>query len=207
MSPAKLFEANRGLAIHLATKYAKRYLRVNLDDLVQEASLALWNAAQRHNPNSGCPFAPYAMKGILWALWAYVNAHGYAPKELPLEEPVVSDGSLTWGDVSDYQEAQREQATVIPEKNQLSRIRDVENLIRTLPTLTRRERTILRLQYIKQWPVPRIAKHLDRSASVVSTESARGIRKLRQAMTDLGFRALPTDAPVIGNITGRPPIR
>lgn len=36
------------------------------------------------------------------------------------------------------------------------------------------------------------------------TDSARGIRKLRQAMADRGFRALPPSAPVAPIGTGRP---
>lgn len=202
---ASLAEKHRGLAVHLATRYAKRYPRVDLDDLIQDATAALVNSARRHDLNHACPFPAFAMKAILWAIWAHLNQYGFAPKELSLEESL--DEETTWADVFDQQAAQREESDRIPDENEYKVADILRGLIRTLPTLTTRERKILHLQYFRRWDVPRIAQHLDRSSSIVSTESARGIRKLRTAMTDLGFKALSSEAPVVGPITGRPPCR
>jgi DNA-directed RNA polymerase specialized sigma subunit len=192
-----LFDAHRGLAVHLAEKYARRYPLIDLDDLIALADDALWYAARKHDPAQKAPFGAFAMRGILWALWRRVNRE--PEPTVPLDEPI--NDADTWADYADYRFAQDEESARIPDENELAVVGKLHELIRTLPTLTKRERRILQLQYVRRWPMPRVRARL---GGPVSTESARAIRKLRQAMRDLGFRALPPSAPVVGPITGRP---
>lgn len=189
-SPAvrKLFDANVGLAVHLARKYARRYPRVNLQELVQDALLGLLRAAQLHDPTLGNPFAPYAMRGVLWAIWEHVNRLGGPQGEESLPDP---DGQLS----EDCEPGNDAVAC------------ELFWLIENSPELTDRERRILRLQYGDGLSVPEIARRIRRSPSIVSTESASGIRKLRAAVAGLGMPALAPGAPVKPIGTGRTRVR
>lgn len=201
----KLAEQNYGLAVHLATKYARRYPRVNLDDLTQVACVALLRAAELHDPSLGIPFAPYAMKGILWAIWDFVNRNG-APKEVSLETPIGAneDGELTLADEVDADLADDEIASEPAEENEGRVYCLLADLIQTSPELSARERKILRLSYLEGLPIEEVRRRVG-PPSHIGTESAIAIRKLRAIMLRRGFRALPVEAPVMHASGGRPP--
>lgn len=201
LSPAeKLFEANRGLAVHLAEKYARRWPRIVLDELVQDCLIALFRSAQLHDPKIGKPFGPYAMKAILWAIWAHCKKYGYAAPELSLDEPL--DDETTIADLADEYLAEEEESAGNADLAELSLIADLKELIRTLATLTSRERKILQMR-LRGWDIPRIAARLS-PAGNVATQAASAVRKLRQAMLDRGYRALRPEDPVTAHGTGRP---
>ena len=201
---AELAEKNRPLAIHLAKKYARRYPRVDLDDLVQDACAALVNAARLHDPAKGCPFGAFALHCILRAIWSHIKKHGWAPRELSLESPV---GDSTVLDVVDADMADAEMRGEPADERAAALAFDLRELVESCPDLTDRERRILCMSYIEGLPVAEIARRVRRSAGTVSTDSARAIRKLRAAMRARGMNALSPSAPVQSIGTGRPAAR
>jgi DNA-directed RNA polymerase sigma subunit (sigma70/sigma32) len=183
-----LYEENVGLAGHLATKYARKYPRVDLQELIHESKIALWRAAQLHNPRvvtpgrkGFVPFGPYAMKSILWALWGHIRKHGFAVKEKSLDAVAMEkDGEeFTWLDVHDNQRAAEELSSARGDERRLKLISDLRDLIDTLPTLTDRERKVLRYQ-LDGFTLWQITKKVRVGYSIVSTVNASGARKLKK---------------------------
>jgi len=201
---ARLVTEHRGLAISLSVKYAKRYPRIELDDLVQIALEALVNAARLNDPTRlTVPFAGYAMRSILYAIWHHVNRYG-RPTELSLDEEIGSEEDkhpVTRQDVFDEEEARREESRASSDLGEIDLLDEIAQIIRTSPEFTADERRILRMQYLEGKSVPEIHKRIP---GVIGTKSARAIRKLRSIMRARGYRALPPEARVIGPIPGRP---
>lgn len=201
LAARKLAERNRGLAVHLAVKYARRYPRVELDDLTQVACVALVRAAELHDPKVKVPFAPYAMKGILWAIWDFLK---HQPKqEVSLDAPIDTDEdgeALTLGDAVLVDE----ESAAEPDEHEGRVYCLLADLIRTSPELTPRERRILELGYLKGMKNDEIRRRVGPPTNI-GVESAIAIRKLRTIMSRRGYQALPVEAPVIHAVGGRPP--
>jgi RNA polymerase sigma factor (sigma-70 family) len=160
---ADMIVKNRPLAIHMAVKYARRYPRVELDDLVQECSVALTRSAQLYKHRAdGPPFNCYALMCITQACWHYVNRYGWPAKELSLDDVVGNDDDapLTVADQFDHQQAEREEAERIPEENYLERLDELQDLIETLPSLTKAERRVLRLHFTKGHDLKEIRRRI-----------------------------------------------
>lgn len=72
----KLVQANIGLAISHAVSYAKRYPFLDLDDAIQEASMALVKAAGSYDPDRGeATFASFAYNHLRGALHRLRERH------------------------------------------------------------------------------------------------------------------------------------
>ena len=201
----KLAEENRGLAVHLATKYARRYPAICLDDLVQVACVALLRAAELHDPKVKVPFAPYAMKGILWAIWDFLK---HQPKqELSLDAPIATDEdgeALTLGNAV----LTDEEPDVEADEHEGRVYSLLADLIQRSSELTPRERKILRkilkLQYLDGLKNDEVLRRVG-PPTHIGVESAIAIRKLRTIMRRRGYAALPIEAPVLHAAGGRPP--
>ena len=192
-----LFDKNIGLAIHLSRRYARQYKRVNLEALCQDALLGLHRAAELFKPTpDGPPFGPYALKAILRSIWAHCAKNGRMPPERT-GKLIETDSALF---IKDDDGNLRPED---PDPGNDATACELYYLIENLPTLSGRERTILRLQCGDGLSVPEIAKRIGRSATIVSTESARGIRKLREAVAAQGMPALAPGARVKPVGTGR----
>jgi RNA polymerase sigma factor (sigma-70 family) len=174
---------------------------VELDDLVQVACVALLRAAELHDPKVKVPFAPYAMKGILWALWDFLK---HQPKqEVSLDAPIdtTEDGeALTLGDAVLTDEESDPQA----DENEGRVYCLLADLIQRSPELTPRERKILELGYLKGMTNDEIRRRVGPPTNI-GVESAIAIRKLRTIMRRRGYQALPPEAPVLHASGGRPP--
>lgn len=175
--------ATRGLALHMATKYARRYSRVELDDLVQECLQTLTRAAQlyRDRPN-GPPFSAFALLCLKQVCWAHVRKLRRRESEISLDEVVSYDGDdpLTVFDVLDYRRADAAERARPARAHEAARYAEVRRLIETLETLTPLERRIMRLRYVIGLELPQICRRVGKSPCTVSTLSAIGIRKLQR---------------------------
>jgi RNA polymerase sigma factor (sigma-70 family) len=200
-------QKTRPLAIHMAAKYARRYPCVCLQDLVQDCLSCLTRAAQLYNDKpGGPPFSAFALLCLKQMCWAHVAKVRRRSNEVSLDDVLShnDDGSFTVLDSVELTRARKIEARRIPDANAEKILDLVRHLINTLETLTLRERKILRFKY-RGWDVPRIARRIRVGPTIVSTEAARGIRKLRQAFRDLGYRALSPRARVKSAFgTGRP---
>ena len=81
-----LFDNNQGLAIHAVySKYA-RLSSSDIEDLLQEAKVALWLAAKSYDPSRGTKFSSYALPYIIAAVASAArdtfNATVYYPKSI-----------------------------------------------------------------------------------------------------------------------------
>ncbi len=192
----RLFHQHRKLAFHMAYKYARQWKYVCLDDLTQDLQLTLWRCAQLWKPNGGPPFSAFAVLCLKQKCWEHCRRYGWAPRELPLNEIIgdADDGEpLTWADVAESQRADAAERQRIPRTNQERLVALVLNEIDSLATLTDKEREILRLRYRNGLDNRAICRKVRGN---VPTYAAQGIRKLRQAFLDRGFRALAPSAPV-----------
>lgn len=83
---SKLFDENRGLAIHAVYSKYSRFSQINIEDLLQEAYLALWQAALAYDESRGVKFSSYALPYIIAAVATAardsVNNSVYYPKSI-----------------------------------------------------------------------------------------------------------------------------
>jgi DNA-directed RNA polymerase specialized sigma24 family protein len=166
--------ATPGLAIHMATKYARRYPRVELDDLAQECLQRLTRAAQPHcNRADGPPFSASALLRLKQCCWEHVRRLRRRENEVSLDEVLSWDGDdpLTVFDVSDYCRAAIAEAARPARAHEAARRAEPPRLIETLETLTPLERRILRLQYVVGPERPAISWRVRRSTCTVSTQA------------------------------------
>ena len=176
--------ATRGLALHMATKYARRYPRIELDDLAQECLQSLTRAAQlyRDRGADGPPFSAFALLCLKQVCWAHVRKLRRRESEISLDEIVSYDGDdpLTVFDVLDYRRADAAERARPARAHEAARYAEVRRLIETLETLTPLERRIMRLRYVIGLELPQICRRVGKSPCTVSTLSAIGIRKLQR---------------------------
>jgi RNA polymerase sigma factor (sigma-70 family) len=175
--------ATRGLAIHLATRYARRYPRIELDDLAQECLQTLTRAAQLYRGRAdGPPFSAFALLCLKQCCWAHVRKMRRRENEVSLDEVISWDGDdpLTVFDVLDYRRASMAEAARPARAHEAARYAELRLLIETLDTLTPLERRVLRLRYVVGLEVPQICRRIGRCYVTVSTASASGVRKLQR---------------------------
>ena len=69
-----LYNQNRGIIAEIASRYTQFF---ELDDLMQEGSIGLIEAADSYNPEMGVKFVSYAAGCIRYHLLNYLRDHGY----------------------------------------------------------------------------------------------------------------------------------
>jgi hypothetical protein len=117
-------------------------------------------------------FAPYAMKAILWQLWGFINRRTYRDSYAPLDEHDIFEAI-------EHLTVRDEETSQLSWEHLQGRLSDLRHLIATLDTLEPRERRILQLRFVAGLEMPEICKCVKLSYAIVSTESARGVRKLQ----------------------------
>ena len=177
----ELVKEHYGLAVHLASDYARRYPRVVLQDLTQECLAALTRAAQSYKPRRvGPPFPAFALLCIRQACWRHVNRHGWPRPEVSLSEPAGDD--LTVSDIAERRLALAEARAEPGADRHASRLADLRELAEKLDTLTDFERKLLRLLYVEGIELQDVCGILGRSHTTVSTAHASAIRKMRSRL-------------------------
>jgi RNA polymerase sigma factor (sigma-70 family) len=179
-------ESCTGLALHIASKYARKYPRVSLEDLAQDCFVSLVRAAQLfRNRKGGCPWSAFALRCVLQAAHLHVNKFGWPRPEVSLDAFISSaaDETQTWQDVVDSRRAARELSSAPGHERDLGQMASVRELIANLKTLTPREKRILQLRASGLENV-QIAKRLHRSKSIIATEATTGIQKIRNHLVN-----------------------
>lgn len=93
-----LVEANQGLVIWIARRYANRY--VPIEDLIQEGNLGLITAAERFDTEMGCRFSTYAVWWIIgYVIKAILDDTTNGQKLQSLDLPVDEDGDNILADL------------------------------------------------------------------------------------------------------------
>jgi len=93
-----LVEANQGLVISIAKRYANRY--VPIEDLIQEGNLGLIAAAARFDTERGCRFSTYAMWWIRYYVRKAIHDETMNGRKLQsLDLPVDEDGNNILADL------------------------------------------------------------------------------------------------------------
>lgn len=187
VASVQLFEKNRRLAFHYGHRMM-RYQGLNLDDVAQELLIILWRCCELWDPDRGIPFGAYACK----CLSAYCNGYSQKPEAIlvSLSEPRGADETLTVADLVDVEYGD-EELTLTPGDDRLqARLHDLRHAIETCPSLTDRQRTVLRLfcQGIHQ---AEIARLLNRAPAVVCTEMRLALAKLSRALGGVKRPQLP----------------
>jgi RNA polymerase sigma factor (sigma-70 family) len=172
----------KGLAVHLAVKYCRRYPRLVLDDLCQDLFCRLVRAAQLYRKRrNGPPFSAFALLCLKQACWEHVRRYGWPPREVSLDAVINDDDDepLTNGDVYDIQCARADSFTGPGEMREAGRLDDVRQVVLTLDTLEPMERLVLLLRLDEGCENEETAALVGRSLGLVSTAAASGIRKLQ----------------------------
>jgi RNA polymerase sigma factor (sigma-70 family) len=192
MTPDGLFEKNRGLSVHMAVKYARKYPQVILKDLIQECDLALHQAAKTHNPKvpskkipgTFIPFGPYALRALVWACVHHVRTLRDAPEEISLGNKIRSQGKQrTLENVLSDEVAEQELQDDIPYLREKERIADLRELIHKLPPL---EQRVLKLLYIDGLEGPDVMDKLGINYMAFRNAGLSGIKKLRSHFRKMG---------------------
>ncbi len=89
---AELLDSQNGLIRQVALVHARQGCHLEMDDLIQEGSLAVMDAAKWFNPDRGYLFSTYAGDCIRRRLYRYVTSVGVAP--IGIQEPDRVKGSF-----------------------------------------------------------------------------------------------------------------
>jgi RNA polymerase sigma factor (sigma-70 family) len=210
MTPDELFENNRGLAVHMAVKYAKKYPQIVLEDLTQECLEALHAASKSHDPKvpstthpgTFVPFGPYALRAITWACLHHWNKIRSAPKEIPLGAKIRSrDTESTVGDLLEAQAALGELQYDITQDRDDALIAGLHQIILQLENLTPGERRVLVALYITGVEAEVLEKKLKISYGTLRNIVLSAVRKLRSHFRKQGIPVVRGNLP-IGTIKG-----
>ncbi|MGI6604006.1 MAG: RNA polymerase sigma factor [bacterium] len=152
----------------------------DVDDLIQEATLALLRALREFRPAGGAPFAWYAKRQVYWAVQAVVRRlkKERARCELRLDNP--SGETLTLAELLEDPS---------PGPEEIAVAEDMRCLFQSVwATLTERQRQVLALRS-QGLTFSEIAKELGISPSTAKGVAARGreqIKKYFQAWSKRG---------------------
>ena len=159
--PDALFQRHRPWAAGIARSVHRRLPpSFELDDLVQAAEMAMWQAAQKYQPAKGVEFRCYAHAAVNGACYMLARRRNYieATHE-ELHEPAVDGPERR---VMDWQQAKQASAH-----------------IEGLPAL---ERQVLRLHYEDSLPMTAVAERVNRGLTTVYTLRAKALRALHMSM-------------------------
>lgn len=173
-----------GFCINEAVKFARRHPQFDLDDLIQEARIAVWEASQTANGNPK-QFWAYARNAIKWKLngvflkrkslvsGSLDDEFGRAPNVRTrlqlLEMKWVNEGNPT------VYATNPEQLLIAAQ-----RYDHVWHAVYNGAGLTALQRRVLRLRYREGREVTEVAKKLRCTEGNVACNSLRAIAKLRR---------------------------
>lgn len=161
LTPNELFGHYRPWAAGIARSVHRRLPpSFELDDLVQAAEMAMWQAAQKYKPTKGVEFRCYAHAAVNGACYMLARRRNYieATHE-ELHEPAVDGPERR---VMNWQRAKRAFAQM-----------------EDLPAL---ERQVLRLHYEDSLPMTTVAARVNRGLTTVYTLRAKALRALHMLM-------------------------
>lgn len=175
----------------------------------------------RPEKTSRMEFGAFATRQVNWTINGYFfgrNANspgskasrGAAAFDIPGSTPIkkAKDDSeaSTVLDLAAEQVADRELTSYPGDDRLASRLCELRETIRTLKTLTSRERRVLKLRFEIGLDLESIAARIELSVPVVKRAIRSAVRKLRAHFVSLGRNVLPLDAPIpnAGNLRGCP---
>lgn len=182
-----LFEDYQGIAYKQATECARKYPKVVLKDLINLCLESLMVATRRHNPQKFGSFGSYAIRAVSWTIRQYLHREVFRKPKPSIDDVVgiSADGNdITRGDrIAD--EAGRDE---VQERLANNRFKAQPwAVIRTLKTLTKDERKVLTLLYLKGKEPYEVIAAYGGNYQLVNASHYHGITKLRAHFSSNGF--------------------
>jgi RNA polymerase sigma factor (sigma-70 family) len=194
-----LYDDYRGTAINAAVRYAKSHPGVDLKWVVQEALIALYMAARKHNRKYDNTFAAYSKTAIIRTLMVYDQRNAGQKLEVPADE-VLGRGEdaepFTLGELAERKLADRYSQDLIPYEREMARMYELREAVEACPELTRVERKVITLRFFHDVDFKELPKRVKGSQRAITRASFTGIKKLRDHFRKKGHKV--SDAALKG---------
>lgn len=175
-----LIEHNMRLVVHIARKY--KVPGSTLEDLISVGAVGLIKAVRSFDPNTGASLSTYAARCIENEVLMCLRQSRKQQSDVSLNEPLGTDSD---GNTVSFMDLLGTDSDIV-EKEVQRRI-TLQKVRSALPTLPKREQTVLSLRYGlidgKVHPQHEIAQLLGISRSYVSRVEKHGIELLREKIT------------------------
>ena len=165
MDTVKLYEENEKLAYFIANKWRSKVYPSNMEDLYQEAKIALWAASKSYNPDKGIKFSTYVTNCINHKIINFMQ------RKIPQIQPEQEISLFTQLLDADYE---------FTFENVLESNMDIENDIFTKQILDEvKNDEILKLRYLDGYTQKQVGEMLGISQMSVSRMIRKKIADIR----------------------------
>jgi RNA polymerase sporulation-specific sigma factor len=184
-SRAVLIEHNLRLVAHIVKKFDET--GEDLDDLISIGTIGLIKGVNTFDPTKGVKLATYAARCIENEILMHLRSTKRKRSEKSLQDPIGIDGEGNEVTLMDILSSDEEETPDI-----VGRRVQCERLLQLLPSLTKRERVVIRQRYGLEDGINRtqreIAEQLGISRSYVSRIEKRAVEKLARELAVQGQR-------------------